>query len=437
MKISLHIPPALRSRNFALYWSGLLVSVMGSMMSMTAMLWHLRLLTDQPIVVSGIGLARFIPILLFAPFGGVVADRYNRRQILFITQTTMALSAALLGLITALGITQIWHIYAISVMQAIAGAFDLPARQSLVPNLVARPLYPSAFSMQSIAFNTGNILGPALGGLVIAYLGMQYAYFINAVTYGAVIGALVLIGTIPQEFTAHARGLRSSLLSIQEGAQFILKRPVILSSMLLDFIATFFSSALTLLPFLARDVLHVNEIAYGWLAAGQSIGAMAMGVFMSQRSNLRRQGRLLLASVMVYGFATMLLGFTRTFLLAMLALIFIGVGDALSTIIRNTVRQLQTPDYLRGRMVSLNQIFFQGGPQLGEIEAGVVAQAFGTPAAIITGGAACMIGVLVVALKWPHLRRYDGIEDQETPPAPAIADPHPASPAMQPPRGSK
>lgn len=412
MKLALQLPPALRHRNFALYWGGVLISVMGSMMSMAAMLWHLRLLSDQPIVVSGIGLARFLPILLFAPFGGLVADRLNRRKILFFTQTTMALTAAALGLLTALGITRVWHIYLLSVLQAIATSYDLPARQSLVPNLVPRKIFPSAFSLQSIAFNTGSILGPAVGGLVIAYLGLQYTYFFNAISYGAVILALVLIGSIPQEMKQHTRGFRASLASIKEGAQFVLGHPIILSSMLLDFIATFFSSALTLLPFIARDILHVGEVGYGWLASGQAIGAMLMGVFMSQRSNLRSQGRLLLGSVMVYGLATALLGFATSFAFAMLALIMVGAGDALSAIIRNTVRQLQTPDYIRGRMVSLNQIFFQGGPQLGEIEAGVVAQAFGTPIAVISGGIACMIGVVVVALRWPSLRRYDGIEDE-------------------------
>lgn len=418
MKFNLTVPPALHSRKFLYYWIGLFVSVMGSMMSTTAMLWHLRLLSDQPIVVSGIGLAKFIPILIFAPFGGVAADTFNRRRILFITQTTMAMTALTLGLLTWAGITQVWHIYALSVVQAIAISFDLPARQSLVPNLVSRPLYPSAFSLQSIASNTGNIIGPAVGGLVIGYLGIHFAYFFNAFSYGAVILALLLIGTIPQEVKAPSqRGIRYSLDSIREGVRFILRQPVILSSMVLDFIATFFSSALTLLPFLAQDVLHVNEIGYGWLAAGQSIGAMLVGLVISQRLHIRRQGRLLLGAVMVYGLATALLGFTRTFPLAMLALVMIGAGDAVSTIIRNTVRQMQTPDYLRGRMVSINQIFFQGGPQLGEIEAGVVAQAFNTPVAIISGGVACMVGAAIIAWRWPHLRNYDGSEEQLAVPA--------------------
>ncbi len=413
----LRLPPALRYRPFTLLWLGLLVSVAGSQMQTAALLWHLRELSDQPIVVSGIGLARFLPILLLAPFGGVLADTRNRRQILFITQTTMMATAAALGVLTVTGQIQIWHIYLLTGLQATALAFDLPARQSLVPNLVPREVLPSAYGMQSIASNTGAIAGPALSGLVIGYLGQEYAYWINAVSFLAVLIALVLMGTIPQQKSVVVEGLRGSLSSIREGAQFILGHPIILSSMILDFIATFFSSANTLLPFVARDVLGVNEVAYGWLVAAQSIGAVMVGLVFSQRSRVQRQGQLLLVAVAAFGLATVTFGLARTYWGALLALVLVGAGDSISTILRNTIRQLQTPDYIRGRMVGINQVFFQGGPQLGEIEAGLAAQAFGTPFAIVSGGLACMVGVGLVALRWPQLSRYNGEEAQ-----PAHAD---------------
>lgn len=379
-------------------------------MQATGLLWHLRTLSDQPLVVSGIGLVRFFPILLFAPFGGVIADSFNRRNILFITQITLAVVAAVLGLLTFFKAVQIWHIYLLAAIQAVAISFDTPARQSLVPNIVPRENYPSAFSLQSLAQNTGSIVGPALGGIVIGYLGQEYVYWINAASFGAVLLALILMGTIPQEARPALGGMRASLLAIGEGARFIVKSPIILSSMVLDFIATFFSSASTLLPFVARDVLHMNEVGYGWLASAQSIGAVGVGLFMSQRAHLRRQGKLLLGAVTVYGLATALLGFVRTFPLAMLSLMLVGAGDTVSTILRNTIRQLQTPDHLRGRMVSLNQIFFMGGPQLGEIESGFVAQSFGTPAAIVSGGIGCILAVVVVGLCWRQLRNYNGDE---------------------------
>jgi MFS family permease len=408
--LHIKIPPALHYPRFTWLWVSLLISTAGSAMQLAALLWHLRLLSNLPLVVSGIGLARFVPILVFAPFGGVVADAYNRRKVLLVTQTTMTLTALGLGLLTWQGTIQIWHIYVLTAIQAVATSFDGPARQSMVPNLIPRQALPSAFSLQSIASNTGSIAGPGLGGMVIAYLGLQYAYLFNAASFLAVIGALLLIGPITQEKGPVIKGAKASLESIREGIHFVTHQPIILSSMLLDFIATFFSSATTLLPFVARDVLHVGEVAYGWLVSADSVGAVLVGLIFSQQSHIRRQGALLLASVTAYGLATVLFGFARTFPFAVLALMLVGAGDSISTILRNTIRQIQTPDYIRGRMVSLNQIFFMGGPQLGEIEAGLVGQLLGIPVSIITGGIGCVIGVALVALRWPQLRRYKGDE---------------------------
>ncbi|MCE1253574.1 MAG: MFS transporter [Anaerolineae bacterium] len=410
----LKIPPALRYRNFSLLWLGLLVSVAGSQMQLAALLWHMRLLSNLPLVVSGIGLVRVLPIILLSPFAGLVADRYNRRQIMFVTQMVTFLAAMLLGLLTVMQIIDIWEIYALTAVQALAQVFDLPARQSLTPNLVPQEVLPNAFSLQSIAYNAGAILGPGLGGMVIGFLGMQYVYFINAATVAVVLIALMMMGHIAQKPVLAEGGLRANLGSIKEGFSFIFSRPVILSSMLLDFIATFFSSANTLLPFVARDVLHVGEIEYGWLSSAQPIGSLLVGLFFSQREKIHKQGLLLMVSVIVFGLATILFGVVNVFGLAMLALLLMGAGDAVSTIIRNTIRQLQTPDYIRGRMVSVNQIFFMGGPQLGEIEAGLVAQLLGVPFAIISGGVGCILGVLFLFARFPQLARYRGDE-----PAPA------------------
>ena len=410
----LKIPPALRYRNFSLLWVGLLVSVAGSQMQLAALLWHMRLLSDQPLVVSGIGLVRVLPIVLLSPFAGLVADRYNRRHIMFITQTVTILAAILLGVLTVMQIIDIWQIYVLTAIQALAMVYDLPARQSLTPNLVPQDVLPNAFSLQSIAYNAGAILGPGLGGMVIGFLGMEYVYFINAASVLVVLLALILMGPIPQIPVISQGGVRSNLLSIKEGFSFIFNRPLILSSMLLDFIATFFSSANTLLPFVARDLLHVGEIEYGWLSSAQPIGSLLVGLFFSQREQIHKQGMLLMASVVVYGLATILFGVSNLFLLAMLALLLMGAGDAVSTIIRNTIRQLQTPDYIRGRMVSVNQIFFMGGPQLGEIEAGLVAQLLGVPFAIISGGVGCILGVIFLFIRFPQLAHYQGNEAAPT-----------------------
>lgn len=406
----LKIPPALKHQRFAWLWAGLLISVAGSQMQLWALLWHIRLLTNQPIAVSGIGVVRFVPIVIFSLGAGVVADLYNRRTVMFMTQSVMTLTAAALAYLTWAGEIHLWHIYSLTAIQTIAVAFDTPVRQSLVPNLVPKQDLPTAFSMMSIAQNVGAILGPALSGIVISTLGQYYTYLFNAISFLAVILALVVMGKVDQEVIPAARqnGIRFS--AIREGIQFILSRPVILSSMLLDFFATFFSSANTLLPFVARDVLKVGVVQYGWLSASQAIGAVTAGVVISQRRDLRRQGMMLLVAVIVFGVATIGFGMAGAFPLTMLALILVGASDSVSTILRNTIRQLQTPDYIRGRMTSINQIFFAGGPQLGEIEAGSVAQAFGIPIAIVSGGVGCIIAVVLIARRWPQLGRYNGDE---------------------------
>jgi MFS family permease len=197
---------------------------------------------------------------------------------------------------------------------------------------------------------------------------------------------------------------------MKDGFRFIFTRPMILSTMLLDFVATFFASANTMMPIVARDILKVGEVGYGFLSAAQPVGSVLAALVISQLHSLRRQGPIFLWAVAIFGVATVLFGMSHMFILALLALVLMGAADAVSTIIRNTIRQLQTPDPMRGRMTSVNQIFFQGGPQLGEVEAGVVAQLFGVPFAIVSGGIGCIVGMILIVLKWPQLRTYDGDE---------------------------
>ncbi|MGZ9235537.1 MAG: MFS transporter [Anaerolineales bacterium] len=404
----IHIPPSLRNRRFLYLWIGLLLSIAGTQMQIWALFWHIRTLTDQPIALGGVGLARILPIIVFSLIGGVIADSFDRRNVLFITQSVAALLALGLGLLTQFGQITIWLIYALTGLQAVAIAFDLPARQALVPNLVPAQDLPNAFSMTSIAWQTGAIVGPALSGIVIAFGGQGAVYYINAISYLAVIVALILIGPVPQTKTDRLAGV--SWNSINEGIQFILNKPIILSTMLLDFVATFFASANTLMPIVARDILKVGVMEYGWLSAAQSVGAVIAALVVSQLPEIRRQGQLFLGSVVVFGAATVVFGVSTSLVLAWFALAVTGAADSVSTIIRNTIRQLQTPDHIRGRMTSVNQIFFQGGPQLGEVEAGVVAQLFGAPFAIISGGIGCIAGLWLIIRKWPFLLTYDGHE---------------------------
>ena len=406
--MKIQIPPALRNRRYFALWLGLLISIAGSQMQISAIFWHIRILTGnpQPLALGGIGLARILPVIIFSFLGGPVADTLNRRRILFVTQSAMALVALALALLTFTGHITIWYIYLLTAIQATAVAFDGPARQAMIPNIVSPEDLPSAFSMSSIAMNAGSIIGPALSGIVIVTLGQGYTYFFNAISFLAVIIALVSIGAVHQD--SNKSGIHLS--AAMDGIRFIIKKPIILSTMLMDFVATFFASANTMMPIVAKDILKVGEIGYGWLSSAQAIGSVAAGVVISQVPTLRKQGATFLIAVMFFGAATVLFGVTTAFTVAMVALILMGAADAVSTIIRNTIRQLNTPDHLRGRMTAVNQIFFQGGPQLGEVESGIIASLFGVPVAIISGGVGCILGAALIVLKWPQLRTYNGDE---------------------------
>jgi MFS family permease len=412
----MRFPPALRHRRYRLLWIGLIVSVTGTRMQAATVLWHIHEINAAPMALGGIGLAHILPILAFSLVAGVAADALNRRSLLFLTQTALALLAALLGWLTLSGAVNLWLIYAITALSAGVSAFDMPARQALVPNLVEREDLTNAFSLNSIAHQIGSVAGPALGGVIIAQTGVGYVYWINAISYGAVIVALIMMGRVAQEGEIKAprlaevrrEPLGSFLRSAGEGVRFTLGHPVIFPTMLLDFLATFFSSATALLPIFARDLLRVGAVGYGWLVAGPSIGAVLVAAALAFSGPIRRQGKVLLACIAAFGLATIVFGLSRSFWLTLLALILVGGSDGLSTIIRNTIRQLLTPDRLRGRMTSVNQMFFMGGPQLGEVEAGLVAQAFGAPFSVVTGGVGCLVALAWVSARNPQLRQYDG-----------------------------
>ena len=403
-----YLPPALTHRKYFYLWLGLLISVAGSQMQFAAIHWHVRELTGKPdpLALGGIGLARILPVLIFSIIGGSVADNFNRRKILFLTQSVAALQAAALAYLTFTNQITIWHIYLLTAIQAATMAVDLHARHAMVPNLVSREHLPSAFSMSSVAFNTGAIVGPLLFG-VVPEGGQGFAYLFNSISFLAVILALILMGNVQQDLN-RAGGVNAR--SMLDGVKFIFSRPLILSTMMMDFVATFFASANTMLPIVARDILSVGKTGYAWLVSSQAVGSVVAGIIVSQFKELRRQGPLFIAAVSLFGLATVWFGLSKTFVPAMVALLFIGVGDTVSTVIRNTIRQLQTPDHIRGRMTSVNQIFFMGGPQLGEVEAGVVASLLGVPFAIISGGIGCIAGMALIIWKWPQLISYNGDE---------------------------
>ena len=408
--------PALRSRNYRLLWLGQGISGVGSTMQVWAINWQLYALTHHALALGLIGLFRVIPIILFSLLGGTVADAWDRRKVMLMTQTTLAVVAAALGLLTVTHQMTASHIYLLTVVGAAAMAFDNPARQALIPSLVPREDFASAIALNSIVLRTATIAGPMAAGLLIARGGLGDTYWINALSFLAVIAALLLMrlpaGAALQDTEAgpEAEKSRVSLAALTEGLRFVWQTPILVWTLSLDFLATFFSSANALLPIFAKDILHAGARGYGVLAAAEAVGALGAGLVLSLGRPIVRQGKVVLWAVVAYGLATIVFGASRLFWLSWLALAAVGVADSVSTVLRQTIRQLVTPDRLRGRMTSVNMIFFMGGPQLGELEAGLAATWLGAPWSVMVGGLGCLLAVALVAARVPLLRDYRAAE---------------------------
>lgn len=439
---------ALAHRDFRRLWLAQIVSLTGSQMQVVAIGWHVYLLTRSPLALGFVGLTRVVPIIAFSLWGGIIADRSDRRWIMFRAQIAMTLVAVGLAAVTIGRHEQLWMLYALNAVSAAATAFDAPARQALVPRLVPAADLAGALSLNLTAFHTAMIAGPALAGLLIAGQsqatgvgpellagaaagaaepalggsgpgtgtgtgGLVWIYLLNAVSFLAVLAALTSMRPgvgrpAAQQTAAHG----SPWGSLREGLRFVFRTPLMVWTMALDFFATFFSGAMSLLPIFADQVLHVGARGYGALAAAPAVGALLGSIYTSVQPLPPRQGRVFLWAVAAYGAATIVFGFSRSFLLTFAALAAGGLADLVSTVIRQTLRQLITPDELRGRMTSINMIFFMGGPQLGELEAGLVASLFasaalGATVSVVSGGIATMLVVAVIASATPVVRNYD------------------------------
>ena len=399
---------ALHHRNFRLLWFGQLISFSGSMMQQAAILWHVSLLVPvnrRGLALGIVGLVRVGPIVVFSLLSGVAADALDRRRLMMVTQVSAALVATALAVLAFSGLSAVWPVYLLAALGAAAGAFDGPARQALIPNLVPREHLPNALSLNQIMFQSASVVGPSIGGVLIATLGVGAAYLFNAVSFLFVLVALALMRDVPV-IGKHERAA-ASFGAAREGLRFVFSSPIIRATMLLDFAATFFSSATALLPIFAQDVLHVGANGYGWLYAAPSVGSLLAGAIMIRAvDRIERRGVVLLCAITVYGLATVAFGLSRAFWLTFFCLAMTGAADAVSTVLRSIIRQLMTPDRLRGRVTSVNMIFFMGGPQLGELEAGLVANWKGAPFSVVTGGIGTLIATAAVAAGVPALQHY-------------------------------
>jgi MFS family permease len=424
---------ALRHRDFRRLWAAQLVSITGSQMQMVALHWHVYVLTKSPLALGMVGLTRVLPIIVFSLWGGIVADRADRKKVMFAAQSCMAVLSAALAALTFAGRETVFALYALNALLAAASAFDNPARQALIPRLVPREDLPGALSLNLTMFHAAFIIGPALAGLLIAGHGaglvpsptrlagagagaetstLAFIYALNALSFLAVLLALLTMRTSGVVVGEGGGAHEPPLAALRAGLRFVLTTPIMVWTMGLDFLATFFSGSMSLLPIFADQVLHVGAAGYGWLVAAPAVGALLGSIYTSVWPLPRRQGVVLLWSVAAYGVATIVYGFSRSYVLTLIALAGTGLADLVSTVVRQTLRQLLTPDHLRGRMTSVNMIFFMGGPQLGEMEAGLLASLFtsvvtGVTVSVVSGGVATILIAAAVAAAAPIVRRYE------------------------------
>jgi len=398
------LPPALRSRDFRNLLFGQLVSTTGTQMQHVAIVWQLYLYTRSPLALGLLGFFRIAPVLAFALGGGVVADAFDRRRLMLATQSVLAAVSVTLAIATHLGLASPALLYGLVAVGATAIAFDNPARQALIPLLVPREHLAGGLSLGFTGWQVANIAGPALAGVLLAWGGLVPIYVLDALSFLAVIAALL---TMRHRAPPRDAPLALSLGAVREGFGFLKRMPVIRTTMLLDFFATFFGGSMLLMPIFADQLLAVGPRGLGVLYAGQPVGAALAGLFLASRSLPRRQGKAVLWAVAAYGVSITVFGLSRSFVLSLLALAASGAADTVSTVIRQTLRQILTPDALRGRLSSINMIFFMGGPQLGEVEAGLVAKAFGPRISVGSGGILCVLAAAVTALVAPSLRKFE------------------------------
>jgi MFS family permease len=394
---------ALQSADFRRYFSGQFISAVGTQMQQVALAWQLYLLTHSPVALGLIGAFKALPVLVFALGGGVVADSVDRRRLMLLTQSVMAISSLVLLIATVSGFVSAPLIYAVTALSAVAFAFDRPAAGALVPRLVPREHLSNALSLNVMGWQAAGVAGPAIGGLLLAAKGPAAVYAADVATF---LTYIALLASIRRDDLAPEKTTPVTLAAALEGLRFIRGNPLILSTMVLDFLAMFFGGALLLMPFFADQVFGVGERGLGLLYAAQPAGAALAAGYLAAGPKIKRHGVVFLWMLGIYGTSIALFGMATSLPLALLAMAISGAADTVSTVIRGTLRQLLTPDEMRGRMTSVGMIFFIGGPQLGEVEAGVLAKFLGAPMAVTAGGIVCLFLPLIAALAFPQIRRY-------------------------------
>ena len=412
------LPDVLRNRDFDLYWSGVVLSQIGTRGAVAANFYQVYDLTGSVLQTGLVGAGQAVALLVLSPLGGAYADRLDRRRLLQWAQSASLLVALTLAVLTFSGQVQAWHVVVSALLTTAAATFDQPARQAIIPAMVQKKHLASAIALLNPSREVAVLVGPALAGLLIAVGGPGLMYAVDAATYAVLIVVLALLRVPP---LVKEGPPRSVFGSIAEGAHYVVHRPLITRLMALDLSATVFSAYRVLLPAIALDLLQVGPTGYGLLSSAPSAGALlaTYTIFRTvERSG--RLGRVVLVSTVLYGFAAILLAQSRWFALALLAALLLGAFDAMATTIRHAAVQVDTPDEIRGRVTAFYQMSSRGGPAIGDVVIGAFASVVGPVAALTVGG----FGPILVAaafLSRPNVvREYASasVPDADVPPEP-------------------
>jgi MFS family permease len=400
------LPAVLRNRDFDLYWAGVVASQIGTRGTVAANLYQVYELTGSIAYTGLVGAAQAVALVVLSPLGGALADRIDRRRLLQGAQAVALLVAGVLAWLTLTGNALAWHVVTSVVLTTAAATFDQPARQALIPALVPRTQIAQAIALLNPSRELAILLGPLLAGLLITLAGPGLMYVVDAVTYALLVAILAVLRT--PRLAPPAKRL-TVVQSVMDGVRYIAHRPLIYTLMSLDLAATVFSAYRVLLPALAIDVLHVGSTGYGILSAAPSAGALlaTYTVFRTvERST--RQGRVLLASTVLYGLAAILLAFSPVFAMAVAAALLLGAFDAMATTIRHAAVQIDTPDEIRGRVTAFYQMSSRGGPALGDVVVGAFAGLAGPVVALSVGALATIAVVGSFSVRDNVVRSYTG-----------------------------
>ena len=400
-----HALTVLRHHDFRLLWVGQLISTTGQMMQTVGLAWHMFVLTDSTFQVGLLAFAGFVPFLVLSFVGGAIADRFDRKRIILVTQSASLTATLVLVSATFGGFVSPAVLYVVAFAIGGTRAFDAPARQALIPNLVPRTDLGAALTLNTMLRQMATTVGPGLGGVLIGVAGIGAAYAVNAASFFAVIAALLLMHPIAQ-----VRGSSSSRAEmVLGGLRFVRGEPIVMSLLALDFVVVILGSTEALMPAFARDVLAVGPEGLGLLYAAPAVGAIIGALILGAIGTGWRNVSIVLVTYSCFGLFILGFGLSTVFVLSLLLLFGSGFVDVIGEVMRGTIIQLRTPDEVRGRITSLSVIFTAGGPQVGQLSSGTIASMAGPAGAAVIGGIAVVLVTGAFAFN-PMLRRRAGPE---------------------------